>query len=243
MRRGMLLPFSYPRRSIGLYEKGDSFVFNHVKDSRERIPDPNFGAAPGSTIPNPNHNTMLPHGGEGYKVGDTFVFYGGNGARASAKVEVIAIETNRVTGQAGAVKYPAFTATGEGVGLKWVVDGNGQEMRGYGYAGEDFANLALPPDKDHGTVKIMGDEVHGKDFLLFVRAGVVWEKLLTDSAPKEIAGVQRATLSSNNGKGSGKLRNQGRPIMPFGTSITILDILPGIQLTLRGFRLGSSTLA
>ena len=202
MRRGMLLPFSYTKRSIGLYEKGDSFVFNHVKDSRERIPDPN---APGSTLPNPNYNAMLPHGGEGYKVGDTFVFYGGNGALASAKVEVIAIETNQVTGKAGAVKYPAFNSTtGEGVGLKWVVDGNGQEMRGYGYAGEDFANLALPPDKDHGTVKIMGDEVHGKDFLLFVRAGVVWEVLQTDLAPKEIAGVQRATLSSNNGKGSGK---------------------------------------
>ena len=214
VRRGMLLPFNYRMRTIGLHSKSDSFVFNVVKDARERIQDPAPGASFGQTIPNPNYNTLKPHGGDGYQVGDTFVFYGGDGVVGSAKVEVKAIEYNQVNGLAGAIKYPAFDpVTGAGIGLEWVVDDNGQKMRGYGYSGTDFADLSQPASKDYGSIKLLAETVNGKDFVCYVRAGEVWDKTMTDAAPKEIQGAQRASLPSNNGQG-----NTGRPGPAIGTS-------------------------
>jgi len=200
VRRGMLLPFSYKMRTIGLHSKSDSFVFNMVADAQ---------------------GTMKPHGGDGYQIGDTFVFYGGAGAVGSAKAKVKAVEANQVTGLAGAIKYPAFDpVTGAGVGLEWVLDENDVPMRGYGYAGTDFADLSVSASKDYGSIKLMAEEVNGKDFICYVRAGEVWDKTMTDAAPAEIGGVQRASLSSGNGRGTGT----GRAI---GTSRVGFAVDPG----------------
>jgi len=187
-------------RTIGLHSKSDSFVFNMVADAQ---------------------GTMKPHGGDGYQIGDTFVFYGGAGAVGSAKAKVKAVEANQVTGLAGAIKYPAFDpVTGAGVGLEWVLDENDVPMRGYGYAGTDFADLSVSASKDYGSIKLMAEEVNGKDFICYVRAGEVWDKTMTDAAPAEIGGVQRASLSSGNGRGTGT----GRAI---GTSRVGFAVDPG----------------
>ena len=188
-------------RTIGLHSKLDSFVFNMVADAQ---------------------GAMKPHGGDGYKIGDTFVFYGGDGAVGSAKVKVKDVETNQVNGLDGAIKYPAFDpSTGDGVGLEWVLDENDAPMRGYGYSGTDFADLSVSASEDYGSIKLIAEEASGKDFVCYVRAGEVWDKTMTDAAPAEIGGVQRASLSSSNGAGN---TGTGRAV---GTSRVGFAVDPG----------------
>ena len=89
------------------------------------------------------------------------------------------------------------------------MDENDAPMRGYGYAGTDFADLSVSASEDYGSIKLMAEEVNGKDFICYVRAGEVWDKTMTDAAPAEIQGAQRASLASSNGS-KGKVVGSSR---------------------------------
>ena len=73
---------------------------------------------------------------------------------------------------------------------------------GEDYHHDDLADLTASPFDPGGTVQLGVKTGSGEGLKVYVRMGVVWDKVHINSGPQEVGSSQRCSLPSNNGTGN-----------------------------------------
>jgi hypothetical protein len=198
IRRGKLLtdgPFKYRYRTIGAAD------LSHVLVASGQVAPGTTGASTGMDA------------GVGFQVGDFLSFAGGTGE--GSELKVTAVETNKRTGEFGAIKTDS---AGRLIGLEYVSSA-GIEKRGAGYTDEDFPETDANGNaiSNNPTYKVSlrptNVQAGGKFYSGFeprLSAGEVVYTTGQDRGPSERGGMSQLSLGSSNGEGN-QTTGQGSP--------------------------------
>ncbi|MQF98279.1 MAG: hypothetical protein FI729_01940 [SAR202 cluster bacterium] len=190
IRRGKLLtdgPFKYRYRTIGAAD------LSHVLVASGQVAPGTTGASTGMDA------------GVGFQVGDFLSFAGGTGE--GAELKVTAVETNKRTGEFGAIKTDS---AGRLIGLEYVSSA-GIQKRGSGYTDEDFPETDANGNaiSNNPTYKVSlrptNVQAGGKFYSGFeprLSAGEVVYTTGEDRGPSERGGMSQLSLGSSNGEGN-----------------------------------------